>query len=246
MRAGEPLLTAWIESDALLRKQADYLSALARGGRDVERAAQNLRLFGISNAAIAEMARTRAPARVVTFEAPLGGTVIEKPSLDGMRFSAGDTLFRIADLSALWVMAEIAEQDLALVRLGQSAQLSMPAMPGETRAAVVDFVYPDIDMATRSAGSGWSCRMPTGVSSSATSCASRSARRSAMNRRSRMAASVVDDGARQIVFVARGEGFSNRATFVSALVPVPMSRSGGSCRRRGDRHLRHFPDRCRE
>ena len=207
VRAGEPLLTAWIESDALLRKQADYLSALARGGRDVERAAQNLRLFGISNAAIAEMARTRAPARVVTFEAPLGGTILEKPSLDGMRFAAGDTLFRIADLSALWVMAEIAEQDLALVRLGQSAQLSMPAIPGETREAVVDFVYPDIDMATRSGRVrlivpnadgrlklGHFVRVEIGAPVGDEPALAVPA------------ASVVDDGARQIVFVARGEG----------------------------------------
>jgi Cu(I)/Ag(I) efflux system membrane fusion protein len=205
--AGEPLLRAWIESDELLRKQADYLSALSRGGRDVGRAAQNLRLFGISDATIAEMARTRVPARVVTFEAPQAGTILDKPALDGMRFAAGDTLFRIADLSSLWVMAEIAEQDLALVRPGQTAQLSMPAMPGETRAAIVDFVYPDIDRTTRSGrvrlvvpnadgrlkighfvrveigapvGEGPALAVP--------------------------AASVIDDGARQIVFVARDDG----------------------------------------
>ena len=205
--AGAPLMTAWIESDELLRKQADYLSALARGGRDVERAAQNLRLFGISSAAIAEMARTRAPARVVTFEAPLGGTVIEKPSLDGMRFAAGDTLFKIADLSALWVMAEIAEQDLALVRPGQTAQLSLPAMPGETREAVVDFVYPDIDMATRSG------RVRLVVPNAdgrlklghfvRVDIAAPVGDKPAL---AVPAASVVDDGARQIVFVARGDG----------------------------------------
>ena len=148
-----------------------------------------------------------ASAPVVTFEAPLGGTVLEKPSLDGMRFAAGDTLFRIADLSALWVVAEIAEQDLALVRAGQTAQLSMPAMPGDTREAIVDFVYPDIDRTTRSGrvrlvvpnadgrlklghfvrvdigapvGEGPALVVPV--------------------------ASIIDDGARQIAFVARGDG----------------------------------------
>lgn len=205
--AGEPLLTAWIESDELLRKQADYLSALSRGGSDVERAAKNLRLFGISSGAIAEMARTRAPARVVTFEAPLGGTVLDKPSLDGMRFAAGDTLFRIADLSSLWVMAEIAEQDLALLRPGQKAQLLMPAMPGETREAIVDFVYPDIDMATRSGrvrlvvpnadgrlklGHFVQVEIGAPVSDEPALAVP--------------AASVIDDGTRQVVFVARGNG----------------------------------------
>lgn len=205
--AGEPLLAAWIESDELLRKQADYLSALSRGGSDVERAAKNLRLFGISSAVIAEMARTRAPARVVTFEAPLAGTVLEKPSLDGMRFAAGDTLFRIADLSSLWVIAEIAEQDLALVRPGQSARLSMPAMPGETREAIVDFVYPDIDMATRTGRVrlivpnadgrlklghfvGVDIGAPVGGEPVLAV----------------PAASVIDDGTRRVVFVARGNG----------------------------------------
>lgn len=205
--AGEPLLRAWIESDELLRKQADYLSALSRGGRDVERAAQNLRLFGISDATIAEMARTRVPARVVTFEAPQAGTILDKPALDGMRFAAGDTLFRIADLSSLWVMAEIAEQDLALVKPGQTAQLSMPAMPGEMRAAIVDFVYPDIDRTTRSGRVrlvvpnadgrlklGHFVRVEIGAP---------------VGDKPALAvpvASVIDDGARQIVFVARGDG----------------------------------------
>jgi len=205
--AGEPLLTAWIESDELLRKQADYLSALSRGGSDVERAAKNLRLFGISRAVIAEMARARAPARVVTFDAPLGGTVLEKPSLDGMRFAAGDTLFRIADLSSLWVIAEIAEQDLAFVRPGQSARLSMPAMPGDTREAIVDFVYPDIGMATRSGrvrlvvpnadgrlklGHFVSVEIDTPVGGGPALAVP--------------VASVIDDGTRQVVFVARGNG----------------------------------------
>ncbi|GMV62752.1 MAG: hypothetical protein AMXMBFR74_19200 [Parvibaculum sp.] len=205
--AGEPLLTTWIESDELLRKQADYLSALSRGGRDVERAASNLRLFGISNAVIAEMARTRTPARVVTFEAPVGGTVLEKPSLDGMRFAAGDTLFRIADLSSLWVIAEITEQDLALVRPGQTAQLSMPAMPGEPRAAIVDFVYPDIAMTTRSGRvrlvvpnpdgdlkPGHFVRVDIGAPVGGEPVLAVPA------------ASVIDDGTRQVVFVARGNG----------------------------------------
>ena len=205
--AGEPLLTAWIESDELLRKQADYLSALARGGSDAERTAKNLRLFGIPNAVIADMARTRAPTRVVTFEAPLGGTVLEKPSLDGMRFAAGDTLFRIADLSSLWVIAEIAEQDLAFVRPGQSARLSMPAMPGQTREAIVDFVYPDIGMATRSGrvrlivpnadgrlklGHFVGVEIDAPVGGEPVLAVP--------------AASVIDDGTRQVVFVARGKG----------------------------------------
>ena len=205
--AGAPLMTAWIESDALLRKQVDYLSALARGGRDVERAAQNLRLFGISNATIAKMARTRAPARVVTFEAPLGGTILEKPSLDGMRFAAGDTLFRIADLSALWVMAEIAEQDLALVRSGERAQLSMPAMPGETREAIVDFVYPDLDRTTRSGRVR--LVVPNADGRLKLGHFVRVVIDAPLGDRPALAvpaASVIDDGARQVVFVARGEG----------------------------------------
>lgn len=229
VKEGEPLLEVWIESDELLRKQADYLSALAHGGRDVERAAQNLRHFGVSSAVIAEMARTRAPARVVTFDAPLGGTILEKPSLDGMRFAAGDTLFRIADLSSLWVIAEIAEQDLALIRSGQTAQLSMPAMPGERREAIVDFVYPDIDMATRSGRVrlivpnadgrlklGHFVRVEIGapVGDEPVLVVP--------------AASVIDDGARQIVFVARGDGlFEPRDVRLGARAGTDVEVKGG-------------------
>lgn len=153
VRAGQPLLRVWIESAEILQKQSDLLTAL-RGttGRpeDVERAARNLRLFGIPEAVIARLRDTREPVRSIVLTAPADGTVLQKPALVGMRFASGDTLFRTADLSKVWVMAQVSERDLTLVRVGQAARVTFKAYdtPRDGRVA---FVYPELNAATRTA-----------------------------------------------------------------------------------------------
>ena len=146
---GQRLLTAWVESGDLINQMID-LGALAHDPRYSERAKDNLRLFDVPESDIESIAKGGAPKRTITFNAPLSGTVLDKPAVDGMRFNAGDMLFRIADLSEVWVIAQIPEQDLAVVREGQKAELSLPAMPGETLSGTVDFIYPELDMETRS------------------------------------------------------------------------------------------------
>jgi Cu(I)/Ag(I) efflux system membrane fusion protein len=155
---GTVLLSVWIEGgtntgqdvDALLRKQADYIAALNRGGPDVATTARNLRNAGMAESVLEEIARTRRAVRTMPIVAPISGTIIEKPALDGMRFSSGETLFKLADLSQVWVIAEIPEQDIGLIRTGQSARLAFVGAPGDDLAGTVDYVYPSIDAMTRS------------------------------------------------------------------------------------------------
>ena len=204
--AGEPLFTAWIESTDLLRKMAD-LAALPAGGRQAEIAARNLRLFDVPEKSIEDIVHQRASVRTITINAPAGGTILEKPALDGMRFAAGDMLFKIADLSTVWVMTEVAEQDIALVRPNQTAHLTLPAMPGQRIEGVVDFIYPDLDMATRSGkvrivipnadgylklGLFVHAKIETPVDDVPVVAIPASA--------------VIDDGTRVIVFVSKGDG----------------------------------------
>jgi Cu(I)/Ag(I) efflux system membrane fusion protein len=146
---GQRLLTAWVENGDLINQMID-LAALARDPKLGERAKNNLRLFDVPESDIEAIAKGDAPKRTITFNAPLSGTVLDKPAVDGMRFNAGDMLFRIADLSEVWVIAQVPEQDLAVVREGQTATLTLPAMPGETLTGAVDFIYPELDMETRS------------------------------------------------------------------------------------------------
>jgi len=154
VRAGAPLVRVWIESPEILQKQSDLLTALRGGtGRpdDTERAARNLRLFGIPEAVVNRLRETREPVRSIVLTMPADGTVMQKPALVGMRFAAGDTLFRTADLSKVWIMAQVAERDLALVRRGQTARIMLKAYDDQPRDGRIAFVYPELDAATRTA-----------------------------------------------------------------------------------------------
>ncbi|MFN4281392.1 MAG: efflux RND transporter periplasmic adaptor subunit [Alphaproteobacteria bacterium] len=150
VRAGQPLVRVWIESKDILQKQADFLIALKRPG-EAEQAERNLRLFGISDQEIAQLRKTGQAVRSVVLTAPSSGTVLAKPSVVGMRFSAGDTLFRTADLSTVWAMAQVSERDLGLVRIAQTARITLKAYPNAPIEGRVAFIYPEIDMQTRTA-----------------------------------------------------------------------------------------------
>lgn len=148
--AGQKLARVWVESREILQKQSDYAAAL-RGGRpdDLQRAATNLRQFDIPDAVFETLRRTGEPVRSLTLNATMGGTVLERPALNGMRFTSGMTLFRIADLSVVWVMARIAERDLAAMAVGQAVRVMPNGAIGEPIEGRVDFVYHDLDAATR-------------------------------------------------------------------------------------------------
>ena len=86
-----------------------------------EAATAKLRNLGISADRIAQLTRGGKAADVLSYPAPIDGIVMDKAVLAGQRFAAGDTLYRIADLSTVWVLADVFEQDLAAVRAGEAA-----------------------------------------------------------------------------------------------------------------------------
>jgi Cu(I)/Ag(I) efflux system membrane fusion protein len=81
--------------------------------------------------------------------APADGTVMEKMAVEGMHFTAGEPLYRIADLSTVWVNADVFEQDIGALRDGQEAKIEVNAYPGATFAGRVDFIYPTVSQETR-------------------------------------------------------------------------------------------------
>ncbi len=83
--------------------------------------------------------------------APIGGVVMEKPALQGLHFGAGDMLYRITDLSTVWLMADVFEQDLAQIRPGQVATITLQAYPGRAFSGRVAFIYPTVNVQTRTA-----------------------------------------------------------------------------------------------
>ncbi|BAN35665.1 RND family efflux transporter, MFP subunit [Sulfuricella denitrificans skB26] len=85
----------------------------------------------------------------ITFRSPANGIVMEKKAVQGMRFMPGEVLYQIADLSSVWIIADVFEQDLGLIKLGQTANVRVNAYPGQEFTAKVVFVYPTLNAQTR-------------------------------------------------------------------------------------------------
>jgi membrane fusion protein, copper/silver efflux system len=163
VRRGEPLLEVY--SPDLVLGQREYLVArsaaaemahadpMARDNAKAIAAAALSRLknWDISADQLARLQRTGVATRTLTLSAPIGGIVIEKPALQGLHFGAGDMLYRIVDLSIVWLQAELFEQDLAQIRPGQSAKITVQAYPGRVFDGQVAFVYPTVNAQTRTA-----------------------------------------------------------------------------------------------
>ncbi len=101
-----------------------------------------------------EDAQSTAPASGegranVTFRAPVNGIVLDKKAVQGMRFMPGEMLYQIADLSSVWVIADLPEENIGQVQLGSQAQVTVDAYPGRTFPGRVNFIYPTLDAATR-------------------------------------------------------------------------------------------------
>jgi Cu(I)/Ag(I) efflux system membrane fusion protein len=138
---GQTLLRFY--SPDLLATQRELLAA-PRGGRLATVARERLRLSGMSNWAIADMLRRGAPHPRVAIQSPIDGVVIEKRVNEGSHVQAGALLYRIADRGRLWVEAEVFEQDLPHVVVGQRVEISWPHAPGEARSGEVAYIYPSL------------------------------------------------------------------------------------------------------
>ncbi len=160
VRRGDPLMA--IYSPALFTTQQDYLLAL--GNRDglapdsplrtqadalVDGARQRLRYFDVPDSEIRDLERRRAAAKTLTVRSPIDGYVVEKSVVQGAQVTPGMPLFKIADLSNVWVLADIYEYELPWVRTGQQATVELPYAPGTTLEGRVTYVYPYLAGETR-------------------------------------------------------------------------------------------------
>lgn len=164
-----------------------------------------LRNLGIAEEDLQRIQREGRASRTVPLRSPIDGVVLEKKAVEGMRAAPGETLFRIADLSTIWIIAEVFEQDLADVALGQPAEATLLAYPGRRFAGTVTFVYPIITAATRTARvrielpNADGALMPDmygSIAITSTTPAALAVPDSA----------VIDSGMRRIVLVEKGEG----------------------------------------
>ena len=160
VREGEPLLAIYSpslvatqEELILARKLAEQTAAGARAADNARAllaaARRRLRYWDIPDDEIERIERSDAARRTLVLRAPASGVVLEKSVVEGMRIAPGMDLYTIADLSRVWVEGEVFEKDLALVRVGQHARVSLEAYPGTTVDAVVTYVHPTVSMQTR-------------------------------------------------------------------------------------------------
>ena len=112
-------------------------------------ARQRLENLGVPPEAIAEIERTRKVPLSMTWRAPRDGVVLERNVVDGMKAVAGEVLFRIADISTIWVLADVPEFELAAVRIGATAAIRIRSLPGRRFEGRVSLIYPQVGEATR-------------------------------------------------------------------------------------------------
>jgi RND family efflux transporter MFP subunit len=219
IRQGQPLFT--IYSPELLTTQNEYLLALrtqeqlegsrvedARGyaGRMVAVTRQRLELWDVPVKDIEALERTRNARAHVTFPSPVSGVIIEKRAVRGMRVMPGELLYRVADLSTVWIEGDIYESDLASVRTGAQATVTLDAYPGERFTGRVAYVYPYVDeqartMRVRLSLANRQGRLKPGMFANIEIATPTSTALAVPSD------AVVDSGRAQFVFVARGEGF---------------------------------------
>ncbi len=108
-----------------------------------------LRNWDVPAEQIAELAKTGEAKRTVAFASPVTGVVMEKKAVAGMRFMPGEMLYQVADLSAVWVQADVNEQDIGLVRPGAVAKVRINAYPDREFRGTVTYVYPTLKPETR-------------------------------------------------------------------------------------------------
>ncbi len=215
---GQPLFEAY--SPELVSAQREYaiavqgIDALKSAGAETqtgmkqlaEASLQRLRNWDVSDEQIKALARTGSAQRTLSFRSPASGIVMEKKAVQGMRFMPGEMLYQIADLSAVWVVADVFEQDLALIKTGAKARVSINAYPDKVFTGTVSYVYPTLKPETRTVPvrvelanpglllkPGMFAQLELGVSAKTKVVTV-------------PLSAVIDSGTRQIVLLSQGEG----------------------------------------
>ncbi len=221
VRQGEPM--AELYSPELLATQEEYLNILkwrrekwtdagtgAMLSRDaealVEAARKRLQRYDISEAQIRELEQTGKARRTLTIYSPTNGYVVQKMALQGMRVMPGEKLFDVADLSTVWVIADIYEYELSSIRVGETASISLSYVPGKEFKSKIDYVYPTLSGETRTARVRFSIPNPDGrlkpqMYSSVEIKINLGSKLSIPND------AIIDTGTRQIVYVDKGDGY---------------------------------------
>ena len=152
VKAGQPLME--IYSSAVASAAAEYLATITSkttGGVEMYGRGSRQRLINLDvpEQVIAEMEKTRVAPVTIHWSAPRDGIVLERSAIEGMRANPGDVLFRIADISLVWALVDVAERDLGNVAVGQPVAVRARSFPGRIFGGKIAVVYPQVNRDTR-------------------------------------------------------------------------------------------------
>lgn len=171
----------------------------------IEGARQRLRLMDISEDQIDRIEQTGKPVRTLTIYSPVSGYVVQKMAFQGMRAMPGEKLFDIADLSTVWILSDIFEYELPLIKTGEKAMISLSYFPGREFSSTIDYVYPTIAGDTRSAKVRFTIPNP-GNKLKPLMYTNVEVKINLGNKLVIPDDAVLDAGKRQVVYVDKGEG----------------------------------------
>ncbi|WP_245294190.1 efflux RND transporter periplasmic adaptor subunit [Rhizobium etli] len=185
---------------------SEYAAGLNGSRGNDEASALRLKNLGVPPEVIEGIARTRQVPTSMTYTAPRDGIILERTAAAGMMAKPGDVLFRIADVSNMWVIADVPEYDLASVAFGAKADITIRSLPGRTFRGTVDLVYPEVETQTRTTKVRIELSNPDGMLR-ANMYADVEIEAGAPNPVVAVPNSaIVDTGDRQVVFIDRGDG----------------------------------------
>ncbi|TXH38897.1 MAG: efflux RND transporter periplasmic adaptor subunit [Rhodospirillaceae bacterium] len=198
---------AEIYSPDLVASENEYLVAAQLDKSFSGASDQRLRALDIPAGEIDRLRRTGKASHRIAVVAPADGVVVDKPVQEGMRVEAGEPLYKTADLSTVWLVAQIQEQDLGLIQPGQQVSATFVAYPGRNFTGTVDFIYPTLSPETRTGQVR--IIMPNPDGALRISMYANVQITAAVDNQPVLAvpsSAVLDSGTRQIVLVAVGEG----------------------------------------
>ncbi|MDP3033375.1 MAG: efflux RND transporter periplasmic adaptor subunit [Rhodocyclaceae bacterium] len=215
---GQPLFEAY--SPELVSAQREYQvaaqglvalkdaspEAQASMRRIAEAALTRLRNWDISAEQIERLAGGGEARRTLTFRAPASGIVLEKRAIAGMRFMPGEMLYQIADISSIWVLADVFERDIGTLKVGQKVNVAITAYPDKVFAGKIAYIYPTLNAVTRTVPIRVELPNPGGLLKPAMYAAVEVGAGNTVPVVAVPLAAVIDSGTRQTVLVQKEEG----------------------------------------
>lgn len=152
VKKGQPLFELY--SPDLVATQEEYLVARKQGaqGKEIaQTAVERLKLWGVPETEIERLNKTGKAKKSLTFDVPVDGFIVNKTAIQGMYITPEMELYHIADISRVWLIVTLYEYDVAVISVGDEAEIQLPYDPNKSFKGKISYLYPEIELDTRTA-----------------------------------------------------------------------------------------------